>query len=119
VKAEGETPLRLCYLLYERIGLKQALETDEPYKQLGQSLDRIQPSVPTVEITEAVLEYGKISRIFCSILPLLHMRHRLIEQMLPLQYKIDRVRYVERINDTMAKLLAKVRESIDRYYKGK
>ena len=115
---EAETPQRAFYLMYEKIGLKDALETDKQYKQLKQKLDKITRVVPTEEITQAILEYNKTSRIVGTFLPMFTTIDDQIAQILPLQYNIDRARKIEELNETMALLLSKVWGSIGKYYKG-
>lgn len=115
---EKETLQRVFYLMYEKIGLKNALETDKQYKQLKQKLDKITRIVPTEEINQAILEYNKTSRIVGTFLPMFTTINDQIVQMLPLQYNIDRTRKIEELNETMALLLSKVWESIGKYYKG-
>jgi hypothetical protein len=119
VKTEKETPLRIFYFMYEKIGLKEALETDKLYKQLKQKLSRIQSLVPTVEMSQAILEYDMKSRIIGTFLPMFETIPDEMFQILPLPYKIDRIRKVEELNNQMATQLARVRECIDKYYKEK
>jgi hypothetical protein len=118
LKDEKETPQRVFYLLYDKMGLKGALESDKQYQKLKRSLDNLMPIVPTKEISEAVLEYEKSSRIAGTFLPLFRTSNEQVLQILPLQYKIDQTRLTETTEERMTILLSKVWEAIDKYYKG-
>jgi len=115
---EEKTGQRAFYLMYDKIGLKRALEADRQYQKLKQSLNQLMPVIPTEEISRAVLEYEKSSRIVCAFLPIFCCTNEQIQQVLPLQYKIDETLVVEQSNEKMALLLSKVWEAIDKYYKG-
>jgi len=117
-KDEEKTGQRTFYLMYDKVGLKRALEADRQYQKLKQSLNKLMPVIPTVEINRAVLEYEKSSRIVCTFLPIFSCTSEQVQQALPLQYKIDETLIVEQSNEKMALLLSKVWEAIDKYYKG-
>lgn len=117
-KDEKETPQRVFYLLYDKMGLKGALESDGQYHKLKQSLNKLMPIVPTKEITKAVLEYEKSSRIAGTFLPFFLTSNEQVLQILPLQYKIDQTRLTEETDERMTLLLSEVWEAINKYYKG-
>ncbi|MBA7499446.1 hypothetical protein ES704_02190 [subsurface metagenome] len=117
-KEEEETPQRVFYLMYEKIGLKNALETDKQYQKLKGKLDKIMTIVPTEEINQAILEYNKTSRIVGTFLPMFTTIDDRIVQILPLEYNIDRTRKIEQLDGTMTLLLSKIWECIGKYYKG-
>ena len=117
LKDEKETPQRVFYLLYDKMGLKDALESDRQYQKLKQSLDKLMPIIPNKEISEAVLEYEKSSRIACTFLPLFRTSNKQVLQILPLQYKIDQTRLTEQTDERLTLLLSKVWECINNYYK--
>jgi len=118
VEDEKETGQRAFYLMYDRLGLRGALDTDRHYQKSKQSLDKLMPTIPTEEISKAVLAYEKSSRILGAFWPLFCNPGDQVLQILPLQYKIDRIRLTEQADEKMALLLSKVREAINKYYKG-
>jgi len=118
-KKEAETPLRVYEYMYDKIGLKKAVEGDKIHQNLSQQLNKLNPLVPSVDIRTAIITYNNVSRAGCSFLPLFQSIGDQMIQLLPLKYKIDRTRKVEQFNDQMMILLARVRETIDKYYKGK
>lgn len=118
VEDEKETGLRAFYLIYDKIGLRGVLEADRQYQKSKQSLDKLIPTIPTEEISQAVLGYEKSSRMLCAFLPLFCNLNDQILRILPLQYRIDRTRVMEQSNEKMTLLLSKVWEAINKYYKG-
>lgn len=118
-KTEQNAPQRIFHFFYEEVGLKKASEQDKIYQNLEQQLNKIQPIVPSEEISQAMLEYDKVSRIFGTFLPIFTTIDTQVLELLPLSYQIDRTLKVDELNDKMKLLLSKVRESIDKYYKGK
>lgn len=117
-KGEEETPQRVFYLMYEKIGLKNALEVDKQYQKLKRKLDKLIPIVPTEEINQAILEYNKTSHIVGTFSPMCTTIDDQIIQILPLEYNIDRTLKIEQLDEVMTLLLSKVWESIGKYYKG-
>lgn len=118
VEDEKETVQRAFYLMYDKMGLRGALEADRQYQKLKQSLDKLMPTIPTEEISKAVLGYEKSSRIIGAFWPLFCNLGDQVLQILPLQYKIDRTRLTEQADEKMTLLLSKVWEAINKYYKG-
>lgn len=118
IEDEKETAQRAFYLIYDKMGLRGKLQADKQYQKSKQSLDKLIPIIPTEEISQAVLEYEKSSRIVSAFLPIFCTTNAQVLQILPLQCKIDQTRLMEQSNEKMTLLLSKVWEAINKYYKG-
>lgn len=114
---EKEAPQRIFWFFYEKVGLKEALEKDKKYQHLEQQLDKVWlHDVPTTEISTAIGEYKSTSRVICTLLPIVQASDTQTLQLIPLSRRLDIPRKIEEVETTMKGALAKVRESIDKYY---
>ncbi len=100
-------------------GLEDLLAKDKIYQKLSQRLEKLRPLIPTAEISAAVNKYIKAFRTSNSLLPSLQgINNELASKILPLKFTIDISGLPEKVDDVMGILLAEVRESIDKYYRG-
>lgn len=100
-------------------GLEDLLSTDKIYQKLSQRLEKLRPLIPTVEISVAVNKYIKAFKITNNLLPSLQaINDELVLKVIPLKLTTDISGIPDKIEDSMTTLLAEVRESINKYYKG-
>ena len=115
VVTDPDTGKRTLRFLFDRIGLKNKLEQNKKYQKLGQKLNDLIARVPSQEIVEAIIEYEKFSQIYGTYYPIA-LNNDIIPY-LPVGMNIDRTMIPGSLDNHMKKLLAKVWESIEKYYK--
>ena len=98
-------------------GLNDLLCTDKQYRNLNNKLWKILPTIPTEEITTAVIQYVKWTRSF-GAMSIARSLDQDATELLPLRGIIDLATLSQNMETELAKSLSKVREAIGKYYKG-
>lgn len=113
---------RIVAYTNKKSGLDEMLNKDKEYSKLSQQLSKIRNLIPTEEMSLAVNNYIRASDTYNSITPLFRFPDDFISQLpqyIPIKIEAEFMSIDTKVEDEMNVLLAKVRESIIKYYKGK
>lgn len=120
-KIPDEDTEYFCVYLMKKSGLLKKLEQDNNYTKITENINHLKLSIPNEDIMETMNKFIKISNSANSVLPLLRMI-KMADKDLPEIFtpKIEAASGVigNNIEDEVATSLTKVRQSIEKYYKG-
>jgi len=108
--------------LIKKTGLRKRLEKDVEYAKVEKLIAKMRLLIPTEDMNLVVNKFTKTSNSANSLLPLIQLSNRIpndtITKMLSVELEAVLIGVNEKMNDEIIASLAKVRESIDKYYRG-
>jgi hypothetical protein len=115
VKLDPKQSWRVLQFIYEGY-VRKALDEDRGYQRLKQILDKMSPVIPTVELSQAILAYNKLSIVRCSSALMVLTKDERILKVIPIPYQLDAKREMDTMDEKLKLMLAKVTQCIDEYY---
>jgi hypothetical protein len=105
-----------CNYLMKKTGLLKLLEKDQSYKKLCEKLNKIYLLIPNEDIVTAVSKFIKTSNSVNSLFPMAQIPDEVQTRFLPVKLEAAYIGINEKMDYEIVTSLAKVRESIDKYY---
>ncbi len=112
---------KFCNYLMKKTGLLQKLTTDEEYKTVINKIKKMMLSIPSEEIILAVNKFTKTSNNANSLFPLLNAIQESdddFRKIIPPKLEAALIGINNQIDEEITTSLVKVRESIEKYYRG-
>jgi len=98
--------------------VRDALDNDKEYQNLKTQLKHKAPIIPTIELSQNIIEYNKMAILRCAYSLMALTDDKKVLDVIPISYQLDAKIDKEKIDDQLMKMLARVNQSIDNYYTG-
>jgi transcriptional regulator NrdR family protein len=118
VESDPATIDRMVEYYFRASGSNDRLVQDKLYTDLNSALEKILCEIPTEEITLAVKQYLKEVKTF-ETMAIAQSMDEGTDAILPLKSLMDLAMWPTNMETKLSAALAKVREAIDKYYKGR